>query len=66
MKAKELRMKSDEELKQLLQQLKEQLFSLRIQKSLGRLDNPNLIRQVKRDIARILTILRERELGIQR
>ena len=66
MKARELRMKSDDELRQTLQELKDQLFTLKFQKSLGRLENPNLIRQVKKDIARVLTIIRERELGIRK
>ncbi len=61
MKAKDLRQLSSEELESKYEELAEQLFKLRIQKSIGQLDNPAKIKQVKRDIARILTILRERE-----
>ncbi|HEX30244.1 50S ribosomal protein L29 [Candidatus Poribacteria bacterium] len=61
MKARELRMRSTEELQSELERLKDQLFSLKFQRVVGRLENPNQIRQIKRDIARIKTILRERE-----
>ncbi|HID56354.1 TPA: 50S ribosomal protein L29 [Candidatus Poribacteria bacterium] len=61
MKARELRMRSSEELQSELERLKDQLFSLKFQRAVGRLENPNQIRQIKRDIARIKTILRERE-----
>ncbi len=61
MKAKDLRQLSSEELESKYEELSEQLFKLRIQKTIGQLDNPAKIKQVKRDIARILTILRERE-----
>ncbi len=61
MKAKELRQLSSEELESKYEELMEQLFKLRIQKSIGQLDNPAKIKQVRKDIARILTILRERE-----
>lgn len=63
MKAKELRELTDEELKTKLNELKEELFNLRVNKSLGKLGQPHRFKEVKRDIARILTILRERELG---
>jgi large subunit ribosomal protein L29 len=63
MKARELRMRSTEELLGELRQLKDQLFTLKFQKAVGRLENPNLIRQIKKDIARIKTIIREREDG---
>jgi len=63
MKAKELRKMSAEELKQKERELREELFNLRFQHSLGQLTNPARISQVKKEIARIKTILRERELG---
>jgi large subunit ribosomal protein L29 len=63
MKAKELRKMSSEELKQRERELREELFNLRFQHSLGQLTNTARISQVKREIARIKTILRERELG---
>jgi large subunit ribosomal protein L29 len=61
MKAKELRMKSSEELEKQLQDLREQLFSLKFQKVVGRLENPNLIRGIRRDMARIKTLLAEQK-----
>jgi len=65
MKASELRELSIPELKEKLSELREELFNLRFQKSIHKLENPMRIRQVKRDIARILTILREKELNIR-
>uniref|UniRef100_A0A7V5XGT8 Large ribosomal subunit protein uL29 n=1 Tax=Thermodesulfobacterium geofontis TaxID=1295609 RepID=A0A7V5XGT8_9BACT len=65
MKAHELRELSIPELKEKLSQLREELFNLRFQKTIHKLENPMRIRQVKRDIARILTILREKELNIR-
>jgi len=62
MKAKELRQLSDEELRQRERELREELFNLRFQHSLGQLTNTARISQVKREIARIKTILREREI----
>lgn len=62
MKAKELRQMSDEELRQREKELREELFNLRFQHSLGQLTNTARISQVKREIARIKTILREREI----
>uniref|UniRef100_A0A7V4JQA1 Large ribosomal subunit protein uL29 n=1 Tax=Thermodesulfobacterium geofontis TaxID=1295609 RepID=A0A7V4JQA1_9BACT len=65
MKAGELRELSIPELKEKLSQLREELFNLRFQKTIHKLENPMRIRQVKRDIARILTILKEKELNIR-
>ena len=48
-----------------LNSLKEELFNLRFQHATGQLDNPMRIRQVKRSIAQIKTIVRERELNIR-
>ncbi len=66
MKASELRQYTDEELKRLLEEKKKQLMDLRFQLAMGQLTNYAQIKQTKRDIARIKTILRERELGIRR
>jgi len=60
MKAKDLREKSSEELKNMETELKEKLFNLNFQKVLGQLQNPVKIKETKRDIARIKTILKER------
>ena len=61
MKAEELRSLSTEELETRCEELKKELFNLRFQRAIGQLENPMRIRQVRRDIARIKTILRERE-----
>ncbi|RKY97383.1 MAG: 50S ribosomal protein L29 [Candidatus Hydrothermota bacterium] len=63
MKARELRELSNEELLQRLNELKEELFQLRIDKALNRLGQPHRFKLVKREIARVLTILREREIA---
>jgi large subunit ribosomal protein L29 len=60
MKVRELRDKSVEELRNSERDLKEQLFKLRFQKATGQIENPVKIRLVRRDIARVLTILAER------
>jgi len=65
MKASELRELSIPELKEKLRELREELFNLRFQKTVHQLENPMRIRQVKRDIARILTVIREKELNIR-
>ncbi|GAA1747402.1 50S ribosomal protein L29 [Rothia terrae] len=56
---------SNENLADELRKSKEELFNLRFQAATGQLENPGRIRTVKRDIARIYTVLRERELGIR-
>ncbi|MGI6566692.1 MAG: 50S ribosomal protein L29 [Firmicutes bacterium] len=66
MKAEEIRAMSSEELLRKLDDLKEELFNLRFQMVTAQLDNPMRVREVRRDIARVKTILRERELGIAR
>jgi large subunit ribosomal protein L29 len=60
MKAKELREKSIEELRNAGHELREQLFKLRFQKATGQIENPIKIRMVRKDIARVETILEER------
>ena len=66
MRPSELRNLTDEELKERLKELKKKLFDLRFQLELDQLRDTNEIKRVKKDIARIKTILRERELGIRR
>lgn len=63
MKAVELRKSNDQDLNKKLTELKEELFNLRFQLAVNQLENPMRIRAVKRDIARVKTILRERELS---
>lgn len=62
MKANKLRDMSVNELEQKLVELKGELFNLRFQMATGQLENPMRVRDVKKSIARIKTILREREL----
>ncbi|OCL27831.1 50S ribosomal protein L29 [Orenia metallireducens] len=64
MKANELRNLTNAELEQKLDELKEELFNLRFQNATVQLDNPARIKEVKKSIARVKTILNERELGI--
>ena len=63
MKATELRDKSTEELQAQLTSLKKDLFFLRMQHATNQLDNPIKIAQVKKDIARVKTIIREQQLA---
>ena len=60
MKAKELREMSAEQLNAKLGELKEELFNLRFQHAINQLDNPHKITDVKHDIARVMTVLREK------
>jgi len=60
MKANELREMTAEELNAKLGNLKEELFNLRFQLAINQLDNPHKITDVKRDIARIMTVLCEK------
>ena len=61
MRASELRDKTPDELRDQEQELSEQLFALRLQKVTGQLENPSKIREVKRDLARVLTVLNEKK-----
>ena len=63
MKASELRESSIDELQAKLKDLKEELFNLRFQLAVNQLDNPTRIKAVKKEIAIIKTIQRERELA---
>lgn len=62
MKAADLREFTDDELRMRLEEDREELFNLRFQSVTGQLDNTARVKEVRRDAARILTILREREL----
>ena len=59
MKANEIRAMSAEELQKKHAELKDELFHLRFQLAINQLDNPNKITEVKRDIARVLTVIKE-------
>lgn len=62
----ELRELNDVELTEQHDELKEELFNLRFQLATGQLDNPRLLKEARRDIARVLTVQRERELAAER
>ena len=61
MKPDKVREMSDDELRSKEKELQEQLFRLRFQKSLGQLDNAIKIRETRRDIARVKTVLRQKQ-----
>ena len=63
MNVKEIRDLSNNELNEQIKTLKEELFNLRFQKVTGQLENPMRIREIKKTIARIKTVLTERELS---
>ncbi|PWM27136.1 MAG: 50S ribosomal protein L29 [Oscillospiraceae bacterium] len=60
MKAKEMQNMSSEELTKKLGDLKEELFNLRFQHAINQLDNPHRIDDVKKDIARVMTVMRQK------
>ena len=62
--AGELRELTDEELTERLRESKEELFNLRFQMATGQLNNNRRLRTVRQEIARVYTVLRERELGL--
>ncbi|GAA3200491.1 50S ribosomal protein L29 [Dactylosporangium cerinum] len=63
-KATDLRELSDESLVEKLREAKAELFNLRVQSATGQLDNHGRLQVIRKDIARIYTIMRERELGL--
>ena len=63
MKASKIREMTDEELRKEVSNYKEELFNLRFQLATGHLDNPMRIRDVRKNIARCKTILRQREIA---
>ena len=62
MKIQEIKGMTNDELVAKLDSLKEELFNLRFRHATGQLENPNVISGVKKDIARVKTVLREREI----
>ncbi len=62
--AADLRGQSRDELNKLVVELKEELFSLRFQAATGQLESHGRLREVRKDIARVYTVLQERNLGI--
>ena len=63
MDVQDIRELADDRLYDQLEDLKESLFNLRFQKSFGQLEDPNAIGRTRRDVARILTVLRERQIA---
>ena len=61
MKAKELREMSEAELQAKFNELKDELFHLRFQHAINQLDNPHVINDTKKDIARVMTVLRQKQ-----
>ncbi|WBW49637.1 50S ribosomal protein L29 [Peptoniphilus equinus] len=66
MKVKELHKESTENLQKRVGELKNELFNLRFRLATGQLENPAQIKMVKKDIARVKTILRQRELEVEK
>jgi large subunit ribosomal protein L29 len=66
MVAKELRGRSSEELRTELRNLKESLFNTKFRKTIGQLEDTSQFKKLRKDIARINTILRLRELGLEK
>ena len=66
MKIKDIRDLSGDELNKKVSELKNELFNLRFQLATGQLDNPSTIKSVKKDIARVKTIQKERELNMEK
>ncbi len=64
-KAAEIRQMTDSELRSAIDEAKQELFNLRFQWGMGQLEDYTRIRQVKKDIARLLTVQRERELAAE-
>lgn len=62
MKASDIRALNDEELAKKLGDLKHEHFNLRFQHEIGQLEDTTLLKKIKRDVARVNTIIREREL----
>jgi large subunit ribosomal protein L29 len=61
MKASQMRDQTVEELREKERELAEQLFALRLQKVTGQLEKPSRVRDVRKDMARVLTVLREKQ-----
>ena len=63
MKSEQIRVLSQDDLRTKEKELQEQLFKLRFQKSIGQLDNALKLRETRRDIARVKTILKEKQVA---
>jgi large subunit ribosomal protein L29 len=65
MKPEDIRELTDEEIQERIQELREERFRLRFRSATMELENPKLLTEIRRDVARMKTILRERELAQQ-
>lgn len=65
MKAFEIRNLSDKEIQTKIEEVSEEMFNLRFQLSIGQLKDPSRVSVLKRDVARLKTVLRERQLAAQ-
>lgn len=65
MKIREIRERSDGELRNLIRQIHEDQFKLRVQRATNQLEKTGLFRAARKDLARAMTVLRARELGIE-
>ncbi len=65
MRVAEIRERTDDELTTLARQLQEDLYKLRVQKATNQLENTNAPRRVRKDLARVQTVARARELGVE-
>jgi large subunit ribosomal protein L29 len=66
MKLFEIRERTDEELATLSRQLHEDLYKLRVQKATNQLENTNTPRRTRKDLARVLTVIRARQTGVEK
>jgi large subunit ribosomal protein L29 len=65
MKVNEIRQLSDEELRAELDRLRRHLFDVRAQKVTEKLEDPSILTKAKRDVARIMTVMRQRQLQVE-
>lgn len=65
MKLSEIRDRSDDELKTLSRQLCEDMYALRVQRATNQLENTSTLRAKRKDLSRVLTVIRARELGVE-
>jgi len=66
MKIYEIRERTDEELQTLARQLHEDLYKLRVQKATNQLENTNTPRRTRKDLARVLSVMKARQMGIEK
>ena len=65
MRIEEIRERTDDELQTLIRQLHEDMYKLRVQKATNQLDDTNAPRRVRKDLARVMTVIKARKLGVE-